>query len=170
MPQTERKNASLEDRELLAALNAKSDDREPILNDGLVSRISGILGQASVVQSESLSFEPFNRWNLTTSDGKILDLFAYPTKRGRVGSADILAYDCLRITYEEDMEMKTAYMQGISEIALLKDEDGTASVEFVQKTDKRTNRIKVSNKGVVVGGNGSGRTMPLRFIKGFTFL
>lgn len=166
MPQTERKNGDQRAREVLASLDVKSDDREPILNNDLIAAIGGILGQATVTSSEH---SIFNRWNLVTADGKIMELCAYTTRRGRVSSADVLAYDSLRIVYKEGEAPKAACMRGISDIGLVKDDDGTVSVEFVQKTDKNTRRIEVSDKGVTIAGNATGRNIPHRFIKDFQF-
>jgi hypothetical protein len=60
-------------------------------------------------------------------------------------------------------------MKGISGISLVKDDDGTVSVEFVQRTDKNTRRIEVSDKGVALSGNVTGRKIHHRFIKDFRF-
>ncbi len=167
MPQAERKDGSLTVRENLAVLDVKNADREPILNDGLVARIGEILGQAAVVWDKKFFID---QWCLTTPDGKIMDFCVFPTRRGRVSSADVLAHDSVKIAYKDGEIAKTAYMKGISAIGMIKDDDGTVAVEFVQKTDKGTRRIEVSDKGVVVGGNGTRSSIPHRFTKDFYFI
>lgn len=167
MSKAERRDADRRARESIAALDVRNAEREPILNGEVVARIGAVLSDAEVAYLENLSID---QWNVVMPDGKAIELRTYPTKRGRVGSADVFAHDSVKITYKEGEGLKTAFMKGISGISLLKDDDGTVSVEFVQKTDKGTDRIEVSDKGVAVGGNGTRWKIPHRFIKEFYFI
>lgn len=166
MSTAERESGNLPQREILATLDVKSEDRQPILNDELATVIGRILGQVQPVKSHT---PIYSRWYLETPDGKIIDLHSYATRLGRVGSADFLAHDSVSITYKEDGRLNTTCMEGISNITQLTHVDGTVSVEFVQKTDKRTRLVEVSNKGVVVSEKKSERMIPQRYIRNFSF-
>lgn len=166
MSTTERSNGNLPHREILASLNVTGDDRKPILNDDLVARIGSILGQTAAANLNLV----YKGWHLESPTGSQIELCSYETVRGRVSSADILASDSIDITYTQDGKIKRSSMKGISDIALLKDVDGAESVEFVQRTDKQTLSIKVSNKGVSINGKRSPRNIPRRYVKDFSFI
>lgn len=166
MSTTERKNGIVLSREILASLNVTSEDRVAILNDDLVARIGTILGQTASVNPNLF----YKGWHLESPTGTQIELCSYETVLGRVSSADILAGDSIDISYTEDGEIKKSSMKGISDIALLKHIDGTETVEFVQKTDKQTHSIKVSNKAVSVSGKRSPRNIPRRYVKDFSFI
>lgn len=166
MPQAERKNGAPYSREEIGALDVKDCERGPILNDGLVARIGETLNGAKVVRNANVVLDG---WHVTVPDGLIMDFCVYPKTRGRVMSADVLAHDSVKIFYKEGEVEKTAYMKGICAISLVKSDDGTSAVEFVQKTDKYSRRIVVSDKGVNVSGNGAATKIPRRFVKDFYF-
>lgn len=167
MSQSERKKGVPRSREAIASLDLKDPNREPILNDGLVTRIGEILGQAQVMRAANVVFD---QWLLRDPSGVIMDFSVCPAIRGRVMSADVLAHDRVKISYRESGQGKTVYMKGICDINLIRGEDGSSAVEFVQRTDKCTRTVEVSGNGVLIGGNGSATSIPRRFVKDFSFL
>lgn len=166
MPQQERKKGIPRSREAIASLDVKDANRESILNDGLVARIGEILGQAQVMRAPNAVF---GEWLLKTPSGVIMGFSVCPAIRGRVMSADVLAHDRVKISYNESDQGKTVYMKGICDINLVRGEDDSSAVEFVQRTDKYTRIVEVSEKGVIIDGKGSATNIPRRFVKDFSF-
>ncbi len=155
--------------EVLGVLAVRKRDRAPILTDEIIDRIRQVLGVEEPIEPVEKLYSTI--WHIDLVSGISLDLSAHFTRLGRVSSADVLAYDEVRVLYTEGQIQRNVQMTGVSRVLLSTDEKGEQDLQFVQTTDKRLKKIIVRQGKVVLDDNANGnRGIPPALIRNFRFV